>query len=178
MCSLHCTKQIALERNELLDGTNVIRGEISELQNELRTRLEGSNPISRSNLTALHPATTVFALHHSPHPQSHRDDGTSSAPRRELQLFPNQDAPTEGIQPSQNHGIFNHVMRPLARYPPAVTTLPVHVYPVLPRMEDEQCSSGGTSTTGREPLTAQVKNERCGSQFKKFSLFSSLMFPL
>lgn len=78
MCSLHCTKQIALERNELLDGTNVIRGEISELQNELRTRLEG-NPISRSNLTALHPATTVFALHHSPHPQSHRDDGTSSA---------------------------------------------------------------------------------------------------
>lgn len=41
-------------------------------------------------------------------------------------------------------------------------------------MEDEQCSSGGTTGSeeeggGREPLTAQVKNERRGSQFKKFS---------
>lgn len=160
MVFLHCSKQVALERNELLDETNVIRGEISELQNELRMRLEG-NPIwnhdtSRSNLTPPHPATTVFTLQHSQHPQVIATmalplqqpailEQCYATPRRELQLFP-EAAPTEDPEPPQNQVISNHVMRPQARYPTAVTALPVHVYPALPRMEDEQCSSGTTGS--------------------------------
>lgn len=151
---------VALERNELLDETNMIRGEISDLQNEMRMRLEGnsiwSHDTSRPNLTAPHPATTVFTLQHSPHPQVIATmtlplqqpavvEQSYAAPRRELQLFP-EAAPTEDTEPPQNEGTSNHVMRPQARYPPAMTTLPGHVYPVLPRVEDEQRSSGTTGS--------------------------------
>lgn len=152
---------VALERNELRDETNVIRNEISELQNELRLRLEG-NPIwshdgTRSNLVAPHPATTVYTLQHSPHPpviatmalplqQPAILEQSYAAPRRELQLFP-EAASTEDSELPQDQGIYNPVMRPQARYPTTVANLPVHMYPILRRMEDEQCSSG---TTGSE----------------------------
>ncbi|KAJ1292004.1 hypothetical protein BS78_02G360000 [Paspalum vaginatum] len=151
---------VALERNELLDETNVIRNEISGLQNEMRMRLEG-NPIwshdtTRSNLTATHPATAVFTLQHSPHPpviatmslplpQPAVLEQSYATPRRELQLFP-EAATTEDSELPQVQGISNHVTRPQARYPTTVTNLPVHVYPILPRMEDEQCSSGTTGS--------------------------------
>ncbi|KAL6657549.1 hypothetical protein ACP70R_005329 [Stipagrostis hirtigluma subsp. patula] len=147
---------VALERNELLDENNVIRNEITELQNELRMRLEG-NPVwshgtTRTNLTPPHPAATVFALQHSPHPpviaamavplqQPAVIEQSYSAPRRELQLFP-EAASTEDAELSQDQETANHVARPQARYPTAMATLPIHVYPGLPRMEDEQCSSG------------------------------------
>jgi hypothetical protein len=138
----------------------MIRGEISDLQNEMRMRLEDnsiwSHDTSRPNLTAPHPATTVFTLQHSPHPQVIATmtlplqqpavvEQSYAAPRRELQLFP-EAAPTEDTEPPQNEGTSNHVMRPQARYPPAMTTLPGHVYPVLPRVEDEQRSSGTTGS--------------------------------
>ena len=108
----------------------MIRNEISELQNELRMRMEG-NPIwshdaTRSNLTAPHPATTVFALQHSPHPpviatmapplqQLAVLEQSYTAPRRELQLFP-EAASTEDTEPQQDQGISNHVTLPQARY--------------------------------------------------------------
>ncbi|WVZ66774.1 hypothetical protein U9M48_015954 [Paspalum notatum var. saurae] len=154
---------VALERNELLDDTSAIRNEISELQNEMRMRLEG-NPVwshntTRSNLTAPHPATTVFTLQHSPHPpviatmalplqQPAVLEQSYAAPRRELQLFP-EAASTEDSELPQDQGISNHVMRPQARYPTTMANLPVHVYPILPRMEDEQCS-GDTTGSGEE----------------------------
>jgi len=154
------SRYVALERNELLDENNMIRNEVSELQNELRMRMEG-NPIwshdaTRSNLTAPHPATTVFALQHSPHPpviatmapplqQLAVLEQSYTAPRRELQLFP-EAASTEDTEPPQDQGISNHVTRPQARYPTRMATLPAHVYPILPRMEDEQCSSGTTGS--------------------------------
>ncbi|CAN6199910.1 unnamed protein product [Urochloa humidicola] len=156
------SRYVALERNELLDENNVIRNQISGLQNELRTRMEGStiwsHDVTRSNLTAPHPATTVYALQHSPHPpviatmapplqQLAVLEQSYTAPRRELQLFP-EAASTEDTEPPQyteGQGISNHVMRPQARYP-TMATLPVHLYPILPRMEDEQCSSGTTGS--------------------------------
>ncbi|TVU37740.1 hypothetical protein EJB05_11073 [Eragrostis curvula] len=147
---------VALERNELFDENNVIRNEISNLQNEIRVRLEG-NPIwthstTRSNLP--HPATTVFALQHSQHTpvittmalplqQPAVLDQSYAAPRRELQLFP-ETADTIINERPQDQGISNHVTRPQARYPATMVTLPGNVYPTLPRMEDEQCSSGTT----------------------------------
>ncbi|XP_062189687.1 transcription factor BHLH062-like [Phragmites australis] len=154
---------VALERNELLDENNVIRNEISELQNELRMRLEG-NPIwsqgtARSNLAVPHPATTVFALQHSPHPsvittmalplqQPAVLEQSYAAPPRELQLFP-EAAATEDTEQPQDMGISNNVTRPQARYPTTMATLPVHVYPILPRMEYEQCSSGTNGSGGK-----------------------------
>ncbi|KAK8460895.1 hypothetical protein SEVIR_2G412100v4 [Setaria viridis] len=200
------SRYVALERNELLDENNMIRTEISELQNELRMHMEGnpiwSHDVTRSNRTVPHPATTVFALQHLSHPavtttmapplqqlavldqsytapavsttmapplqqlavldQSYTAPAVSTtmapplqqlavldqsytAPRRELQLFP-EAASTEDTEPPQDQGISNHVMRPQARYPTTMATLPVHVYPILPRMEDEQCSSGTTGS--------------------------------
>jgi len=154
------SRYVALERNELLDENNMIRNEISELQNELRMRMEG-NPIwshdaTRSNLTAAHPHTTVFALQHSPHPpviatmapplqQLEVLEQSYTTSRHELQLFP-EAASTEDTEPQQDQGISNHVTRPQARYATRMTTLPAHVYPVLQRMEDEQCSSGTTGS--------------------------------
>ncbi|CAN6206170.1 unnamed protein product [Urochloa humidicola] len=154
------SRYVALERNELLDENNVIRTQISGLQNELRMRMEGnpiwSHDVTRSNLTASHPATTVYALQHSPHPpviatmapplqQLAILEQSYTAPRRELQLFP-ETAATEDTEAPQDQGISNHVTRPQARYPTTMATLPVHVYPILPRMEDEQCSSGTTGS--------------------------------
>jgi hypothetical protein len=159
----HGTKQVALERNELLDENSVIRTEILELQNELRMRMEGnpiwSHDVTRSNLTAPHPTSTVFALQHSLHPaviatmapppqQLAVLEQSYTAPRRELQLFP-EAASTEDTESPQDHGISNHVTRPQARYPTTMSTLPVHVYPIIPRTEDEQCSSG-TTASGEE----------------------------
>nr|CAB3458689.1 unnamed protein product [Digitaria exilis] len=46
-----------------------------------------------------------------------------TAPRRELQLFP-EAAATEDTEPPQDQGIPNHVMRPQARYPTTMATLP------------------------------------------------------
>ncbi|KAL6841943.1 hypothetical protein ACP4OV_028455 [Aristida adscensionis] len=153
---------VALERNELLDENNVIRSEITGLQNELRMRLEG-NPIwshgtTRTNITMPHPAATVFAVQHSPHPpviatmalplqQPAALEQSYAAPRRELQLFP-EAASTEDPEQAEDQAISNHVTRPQARYPTTTATLPVHVYPGLPRMEDEQCSSGSGEEGG------------------------------
>ncbi|KAF8668828.1 hypothetical protein HU200_052028 [Digitaria exilis] len=157
-------RYVALERKELLDENNIIRNDILELQNELRMRMEGSSPIwshdvPRSNLTAPHPAAAVFALQHLPHPpvittmapplqQLAVLEQSYTAPRRELQLFP-EAATAEDTEPPRDQGIPNHVMRPQARYPTTMATLPVHVYPILPGMEDEQ-SSSGTTGSGEE----------------------------
>ncbi|KAK3127782.1 hypothetical protein QOZ80_7AG0578390 [Eleusine coracana subsp. coracana] len=149
---------VALERNELSDENSLIRNEILNLQNEFRMRIEGNSTwthgTTRSNLTVPHPATQVFALQHLPHtpviatmalPLQHSAvlDPSYAAPRRELQLFP-ETTGTEDNERPQDQGISNHVTRPQARYPTTTGTLPGHVYPALPRMEDEQCSSGTT----------------------------------
>ncbi|XP_062188018.1 transcription factor BHLH062-like [Phragmites australis] len=148
---------VALERNELLDENNVIRSEISELQTELTMRCSiWSHGTTISNLTAAHPASTVFALQHSSHPpiiatmalplqQPAVLEQSYAAPRRELQLFP-ESASTEDIELPQDQGTCNRVTRPQARYPTTMATLPVHEYPILSRMEDEQCSSGITGS--------------------------------
>jgi hypothetical protein len=155
-------QQVALERKELFDENSLIRNEILDLQNELRMRLEGNSVWThgtRVNLAVPHPSTPVFALQHLPQTpviatmalpqqQSAVLDPSYAAPRQELQLFPRTAAPEDNEQP-QVHGRSNHVTRPQARYPTTMVTLPGHVYPALPRMEDEQCSSG-TIGSGEE----------------------------
>lgn len=154
---------VALERNELHDDNSMLRTEILELQNELRTRMEG-NPVwshvnTRPALRVPYPTTGVFPVQHLPHlpvtttaafPQQQPViiEQHYAATPRELQLFP-ESASSEDSEPSQEHGISDHVTRPQARYPTPTATLPVNLFPVFPGRQDQQCSSG-TSGTNEE----------------------------
>jgi hypothetical protein len=161
--TFHAAKQVALERNELHDDNSMLRTEILELQNELRTRMEG-NPVwshvnTRPALRVPYPTTGVFPVQHLPHlpvtttaafPQQQPViiEQHYAATPRELQLFP-ESASSEDSEPSQEHGISDHVTRPQARYPTPTATLPVNLFPVFPGRQDQQCSSG-TSGTNEE----------------------------
>ncbi|KAG8079637.1 hypothetical protein GUJ93_ZPchr0007g6165 [Zizania palustris] len=152
---------VELERNELHDDTNMLRNEILELQNELRKRMEG-NPVwghgnTRPTLTVPYATNGVLPVQHParlpvittsafPWQQPVVIERHFVAPPQELQLFP-ESAATEESEVSQEHGISDHVTRPQARYPTPMATLPVNLFPVIPGIQDEQCSSGSTGTS-------------------------------
>jgi len=153
---------VVLERNELRDDNSMLRGEIMELQNKLRTSQQ-SNPIwsqdsTRSAPTVSYPTSRVFPVQHTPHLPDITATTLSlqpviteqcyaAAPPRELRLFPEvSSASTEDSELSQDQGISNNVARPQARYPtPVLMSSSVNQFPVLPRMGEEQQYSSGTS---------------------------------
>lgn len=118
--------------------------------------MEG-NPVwshvnTRPALRVPYPTTGVFPVQHLPHlpvtttaafPQQQPViiEQHYAATPRELQLFP-ESATSEDSEPSQEHGISDHVTRPQPRYPTPTATLPVNLFPVLPGRQDQQCSSG------------------------------------
>uniref|UniRef100_A0A0D9X1S7 BHLH domain-containing protein n=1 Tax=Leersia perrieri TaxID=77586 RepID=A0A0D9X1S7_9ORYZ len=146
---------VALERNELHDDNSMLRSEILELQNELRTRMEG-NPVwshvnTRPAPRVPYPTSGVFPVQHLPHlpvtttaafPQQQAVviEQHYPATPRELQLFP-ESATSEDSEPSQENGISDNVTRSQARYPTPTATLPVNLFPVLPGTQDQQCSN-------------------------------------
>jgi hypothetical protein len=153
---------VVLERNELRDDNSLLRNEILELQDKLRTRQQ-SNPIwsqedsTRSAVTVSYPRSRVFTVQHSPHLpditattlslQPVVTEQCYAAPPRELQLFPEaSSASTEDSELSQDQGISNSVTRPQAQYlTPAAMSSPVNQFPIHPRMGEEQQYSSGTS---------------------------------
>uniref|UniRef100_A0A0D3GTU8 BHLH domain-containing protein n=1 Tax=Oryza barthii TaxID=65489 RepID=A0A0D3GTU8_9ORYZ len=163
---------VALERNELHDDNSMLRTEILELQNELRTRMEG-NPVwshvnTRPALRVPYPTTGVFPVQHLPHlpvtttaafPQQQPViiEQHYAAMPRELQLFP-ESATSEDSEPSQEHGISDHVTRPQARYPTPTATLPVNLFPVFPGRQDQQCSSGTSGTNEEDRIGLLAKS--------------------
>ncbi|XP_006658857.1 transcription factor BHLH062 [Oryza brachyantha] len=155
---------VALERNELHDDNSMLRSEILDLQNEIRMRMEGSPVWSHVNtgpaLRVSYPTNGMFPVQHLPHlpvtttvafPQQQPvviEQHYATTPR-ELQLFPESATSEEDSEPSQEHGISDHVTRPQARYPAPGATVPVNLFPVLPGIQDQQCSSGTTGTSSK-----------------------------
>ncbi|XP_062215469.1 protein IRON-RELATED TRANSCRIPTION FACTOR 3-like [Phragmites australis] len=155
---------VTMERDELRDETTVLGKEILELQNELRMRLStnpgwGHGTAESDSVSAVFPsqqpvqppsiASTIIPLQQPLAPPT-VIELSYAAPPRELKLFPKT-----GYEPSKDQEAPNHVARPQARYPTQASSWPVSLFSGLPRMEDEQCSSGtiGTSmeaSTGRD----------------------------
>ncbi|KAM3372440.1 hypothetical protein ACQJBY_019357 [Aegilops geniculata] len=155
---------VTMERNELQDENGVLRNEILELQNELATRPAGNPGWGHATAGSPQAANTVF-----PSQQPMQPTTITSAvfplqqplqqptilehpyapppPPRELKLFPDTASDIEGLEPSEDPEATNHITRPLARYPTESASWPVTVSLGLPRMEDEQCSSGTTGSS-------------------------------
>lgn len=152
-----------MERNELQDENGVLRNEILELQNELATLPAGNPGWGHATAGSPHPAGTVF-----PSQQPMQPTTIASAvfplqhpyapppPPRELKLFPDAASDIEGLEPSEDQEAANHIARPLARYPTQSALWPVSLG--LPRMEDEQCSSGTTGSSKEGSSSASSRD--------------------
>ncbi|KAL6878393.1 hypothetical protein ACP4OV_012563 [Aristida adscensionis] len=156
---------VTMERNELQDENSVLGKEILELQNELRMRLS-SNPAWGHSTTEMDSPGAVFASQQPVQPPTIASTlvplqqplpaptviklSYVPPPPRELELFPKA-----GYESSEDQEASKHVARPQPRYPTQATSWPGSLFPGLPRMEDEQCSSSTTSSskeasTGRD----------------------------
>nr|AAY17588.1 putative amelogenin precursor like protein [Hordeum vulgare subsp. vulgare] len=149
---------VTMERNELQDENGVLRNEILELQNELTMRPAGNpgwgHATAGSPHAVSHPASTVFPSQQPPTIPSavfplqqplQQPTVMEPPPPRELKLFPDAASDIECPEPSEDQEAANHIARPLARYPAQSASWPVSLG--LPRMEDEQCSSGATGSS-------------------------------
>ncbi|VAH25759.1 unnamed protein product [Triticum turgidum subsp. durum] len=130
---------VTMERNELQDENGVLRNEILELQN---TVFPSQQPMQPTTI-----ASAVFPLQHPYAPPP---------PPRELKLFPDAASDIEGLEPSEDQEAANHIARPLARYPTQSALWPVSLG--LPRMEDEQCSSGTTGSSKEGSSSASSRD--------------------
>ncbi|KAB8109009.1 hypothetical protein EE612_045098, partial [Oryza sativa] len=124
---------VALERNELHDDNSMLHSEILELQNKLRSYDADGRQSCFESPAFPQQQPVVIEQHY----------GTTPS---ELQLFP-ESTTSEDSEPSQEHGISDHVTRPQAKYPTPTATLTVNLFPVLPGRQDQQCSSGTTGTS-------------------------------
>ena len=171
--SSFCNKQVTMERNELQDENDVLRNEILELQNELATRPAGNPGWGHATAGSPHAASTVFPSHQPMQPstiasavfplQQPLQQTTilehpyaPPPPPRELNLFPDAASDIEGLEPSEDQEAANHIARPLARYPTQSALWPVSLG--LPRMEDEQCSSGTTGSSKEGSSSASSRD--------------------
>ncbi|XP_020175951.2 protein IRON-RELATED TRANSCRIPTION FACTOR 3 [Aegilops tauschii subsp. strangulata] len=155
---------VTMERNELQDENSVLRNEILELQKELtmphavshsaNTVFPSQQPMQPATIaSAVFPLqqpllqTTILEHPYAPPP-----------PPRELKLFPDAASDVEGLEPSEDPEATNHITRPLARYPTESASWPVTVSLGLPRMEDEQCSSGTTGSSNEGSSSASSRD--------------------
>ncbi|VAH41561.1 unnamed protein product [Triticum turgidum subsp. durum] len=166
---------VTMERNELQDENDVLRNEILKLQNELATRPAGNPGWGHATAGSPHAASTVFPSHQPMQPstiasavfplQQPLQQTTilehpyaPPPPPRELKLFPDTASDIEGLEPSEDPEAANHIARPLARYPTESASWPVTVSLGLPRMEDEQCSSGTTGSSKEGSSSASSRD--------------------
>ncbi|VAH41562.1 unnamed protein product [Triticum turgidum subsp. durum] len=141
---------VTMERNELQDENDVLRNEILKLH----TVFPSHQPMQPSTIaSAVFPLqqplqqTTILEHPYAPPP-----------PPRELKLFPDTASDIEGLEPSEDPEAANHIARPLARYPTESASWPVTVSLGLPRMEDEQCSSGTTGSSKEGSSSASSRD--------------------
>lgn len=167
---------VTMERNELQDENGVLRNEILELQNELTMRPAGHpgwghataglpHAVSHSTSTVFPsqqpPAITsaVFPLQQPLQQPTVMEHPYAPPPQpRELKLFPDAASDIKGLEPSEDQEATNHIARPLARYPAQSASWPVTVSLGLPRMEDEQCSSGTTGSSKEGSSSASSRD--------------------
>uniref|UniRef100_A0A0E0IDQ5 Uncharacterized protein n=1 Tax=Oryza nivara TaxID=4536 RepID=A0A0E0IDQ5_ORYNI len=100
---------VALERNELHDDNSMLHSEILELQNKLRSYDADGRHSCFESPAFPQQQPVVIEQHY----------GTTPS---ELQLFP-ESTTSEDSEPSQEHGISDHVTRPQAKYPTPTATL-------------------------------------------------------
>lgn len=162
---------VTMERNELQDENDVLRNEILGLQNELTMRPAGNPGWGNATAGSPHSAGTVFPSQQpmqlpaitsavfplqQPLQQPTVMEHPYAPPPRELKLFPDAASDIEGLEPSEDQEATNHIARPLARYPTQSASWPVSLG--LPRMEDEQCSSGTTGSSKEGSSSASSRD--------------------